>query len=131
MYCSKSCALIGFSRGHDGPILHDRGFPRLSRKSDKSPFCIYSFLYLFNLGLTNLVILAILTTLGHIHISVLKKKNTCIGVLKSSFFLRHRYFGTVPSRGSDDHIQKAVPSSEEDTKAVSSFSNFMLETLTL
>ena len=52
----------------------------------KSPLCIYSFLYLFNLGLTNLVILAILTTLGHIHISVLKKKNTCIGVLKSSFF---------------------------------------------
>ena len=100
----------------------------------KSPLCIYSLLYLFNLGLTNLVILAILTTLGHIHISVLKKKkkqNTCIGVLKSSFFLRHRYFGTVPSRGSDDHIQKAVPSSEEDTKAVSSFSNFMLETLTL
>ena len=98
----------------------------------KSPLCIYSFLYLFNLGLTNLVVLAILTTLGHIHISVLKKKkNTCIGVLKSSFFLRHRYFGTVPSRGSDDHIQKAVPSSEEDTKAVSSFSNFMLETLTL
>ena len=35
----------------------------------KSPLCIYSFLYLFNLG-----ILAILTTLGHIHISVLKNK---------------------------------------------------------
>ena len=52
----------------------------------KSPLCIYSFLYLFNLGSTNLVILAILSTLGHIHISVLKKKNTCIGVLKSSFF---------------------------------------------
>ena len=98
----------------------------------KSPLCIYSFLYLFNLGLTNLVILAILTTLGHIHISVLKKKKYVYWCVKEQFFFfRHRYFGTVPSRGSDDHIQKAVPSSEEDTKAVSSFSNFMLETLTL
>ena len=98
----------------------------------KSPLCIYSFLHLFNLSLTNLVILAILTTLGHIHISVLKKKKKYVyWCVKEQFFLRHRYFGTVPSRGSDDHIQKAVPSSEEDTKAVSSFSNFMLETLTL
>ena len=51
----------------------------------RNPLCIYSFLYLFNLGLTNLAIVAILTTIGHIHISVLKK-NTFIGVSKSSFY---------------------------------------------
>ena len=52
-------------------------------------------------------------------------------IAKEQFLLRHRYFGAVPSRGSDDHVQKAVPSSEEDTKTASSFSTFVLETLTL
>ena len=53
----------------------------------KSPLCIYSFLYLFNLGLTNLVILAILTTLGHIHISVLQKKKKYVyWCVKEQFF---------------------------------------------
>ena len=51
--------------------------------------------------------------------------------VKGQFLLRHRYFGAEPSRGSDDQVQKAVRSPVEDTKAVSSFSALVLETLTL